>query len=252
MRSTACARTVAERLADHVDGRVAVDRVVGVVVAPVGGARRRRRRARRPGASGSGSRSKSTRLSESFSPPTPSVIVWWIRWSSAARPPSRPSMSVNSHSGRDRSSGGAVSDRGDVEEVAHRPRLGERDPADVVVDVERRVGAATRAARCAAAATRPARRAAGSRRCACSTFARSRSSSAAAVEDREVAEVGAERRVLLDRPHDRFARRHPHGVRLLGVGRDQRASLVRLNSLSRVQSSRSSARSEVVGPARAP
>ena len=58
------------------------------------------------GAGGSGS--KSSRLSDSFTPPTPSVIVWWTFWRNAARPRSRPSTTVNSHSGRDRSSGVAA------------------------------------------------------------------------------------------------------------------------------------------------
>ena len=52
----------------------------------------RRRRPSRRIRRGCGSGSKSTSASDSFSPPTPSVIVWCIFWSIAVRPPSSPSI----------------------------------------------------------------------------------------------------------------------------------------------------------------
>ncbi len=94
-----------------------------VGVATTGGPRRRRRSAQsagsaagrpalrfpdRRGARGPGSRSRSRNSTESRMPPSPSVIVWCIRCSIAARPPRSPSMVTNSHSGRSRSKGWAA------------------------------------------------------------------------------------------------------------------------------------------------
>ena len=86
---------------------------------------------------GSGaSRSKSRYCSDIRTPPSPSVIVWCIFASSAALPPRRPSTTTNCHSGRVRSNGSSVDQRGQVEQLAERARLGQGDAADVVVDVE--------------------------------------------------------------------------------------------------------------------
>ena len=164
------------------------------------------------GACGSGSRSKSTSASESFRPPTPSVIVWWIFWSSAARPSARPSMSVNSHSGRARSSGCSASAPQRSSSARSSPGAGTRDDADVGVEVEGRVVGELRAARCAAARRRRVGAGGGSRRARAASCRGSAIVGRAPIEDRQVAEVGPERGVLLDRPHDRFGVRHPHGA----------------------------------------
>ena len=88
------------------------------------------------GGGGGASRSKSRNCSDICTPPSPSVIVWCIFCTSAALPPRRPSMTVNCHSGRIRSKRVVDEQRGEVEQLAHRARLGQRDAADVVVDVE--------------------------------------------------------------------------------------------------------------------
>ena len=61
-----------------------------------------------PSSSGGGSgasRSRSMNSSDIRMPPLPSVIVWCIFCTIAARPSGRPSITVNSQSGRDRSNG---------------------------------------------------------------------------------------------------------------------------------------------------
>ena len=61
------------------------------------------------------------------------------------------------------------------------------------------------------------------------------------IEDREVAEVGAERGILLDRPHDRFGVRHPHARTYLSPGLPGDARVLEL--VEAFNSSRSSTRS---------
>ncbi len=69
-------------------------------------------------------------------PPSPSVIVWCIFCTSAARPSGRPSTITNSHSGRVRSSGSCTNGGGQVEQLAQRAGLGQGEVAHVPVDVE--------------------------------------------------------------------------------------------------------------------
>ena len=124
-------------------------------------------------------------------------------------------MTVNSHSGRDRSSGALGQLLAQVEQRARRrPAPGTATRRTWYVEVEGRVvGELGRhdAQRCARRRVGASRGIATSAR---SSVSRSRFVVGRVVEDREVAEVGAERGVLLDRPHDRFGVRHPH-VRLV-------------------------------------
>ena len=97
------------------------------------------------GATGSGSggrgfsgvsRSKSRNCSESRTPPSPSISVWWKRISSAARPPLRPSTITICHSGRVRSNGSAVSSDARSNRSRSSPGGAEREPAEVVGEIE--------------------------------------------------------------------------------------------------------------------
>ena len=91
------------------------------------------------GSSGGGSgasRSKSRYCSDSCTPPSPSVIVWCIFWTSAALPPRSPSTTTNCHSGRVRSNGSATISVARSSSWRIDARLGQGDVADVVVDVE--------------------------------------------------------------------------------------------------------------------
>ena len=91
------------------------------------------------GSSGGGSgasRSKSRNCSDICTPPSPSVIVWCIFCTSADLPPRKP---VDDDELPQRA--GALErverdQRGQVEQLAQRARLGQGDVADVVVDVE--------------------------------------------------------------------------------------------------------------------
>ena len=82
------------------------------------------------------SRSKSRNCSERRTPPSPSISVWWKRMSNAARPPLSPSMITICQSGRVRSNGSAVEQRREVEQLALVARRREREPAQVVGEVE--------------------------------------------------------------------------------------------------------------------
>ena len=163
------------------------------------------------GVSGTGaSGSKSTNASDSRRPPTPSVIVWWIFCSSATRPSGSPSMSVNSQSGRARSSGCSASE-------AHRSSSARSElpsPGSAtrrMCAVRSSVGSSANAGgtmRNGALTTRspqPRDRRHGPRHRVLHAIVVGR-----VLEDRQVAEVGTERGVLLDRPHDRFGIRHAH------------------------------------------
>ena len=85
---------------------------------------------------GSGaSRSKSRYCSDICTPPSPSVMVWCIFCSSAALPP----QPFDDDELPQRS--GAVErverdQRGEIEQLAHGPRLGQGDAADVLIDLE--------------------------------------------------------------------------------------------------------------------
>ena len=90
-----------------------------------------------PGWPGSSSVSKVS--IRSFTPPTPSVMAWWTFMMRPAWPSSRPSTTVNSHSGRARSKacmpiGSAMSNRSRIV-----PPLAALHEAQVVVEVEVRV-----------------------------------------------------------------------------------------------------------------
>ena len=148
------------------------------------------------------SRLKSMNSADMRTPPSPSVIVWWIFWNSAARPPSRPSMIVNSHNGRVRSSGCAASAAARSNNVRSVAGSGQADVADVVVEIELR-----RPATAAEPDDRmPGRRVAAARHHPhgvlhglAQTFDVGR-----LVEDRDVGERRGERGILLEVPHQRF------------------------------------------------
>ena len=118
------------------------------------------------GVSGIGaSGSKSTNASDKRSPPTPSVIVWWIFCSSATRPSGSPSMIVNSQSGRARSSGCSERDGAEIEQRAFRvARRRATRPGGCARSGRASGHRRRRAARCAVARSRRAGAAGGSRR----------------------------------------------------------------------------------------
>ena len=90
---------------------------------------------RSSGASSPGSRSKSNSIKSSFIPPTPSVIEWCTFITIAARPPSRPSTSVYSHRGRERSKPAIAAVRA-MSSTASVGLLAGPDPAEVVREIE--------------------------------------------------------------------------------------------------------------------
>ena len=133
-------------LADGAPGHAR--RPAGEVAGDVGGEvvdqRRRRRSAdgRRRSSTGSGSgasRSTSMNSIDIRTPPSPSVIVWCICCTIAARPPSRPSMTVKRHSGRARSKGSAARRAARSSSWRSVPGAGQGDAADVAVEVDVRV-----------------------------------------------------------------------------------------------------------------
>ncbi len=73
----------------------------------------------------SGVRSKSPAISSA--PDTPSMAAWWMRVTAAMRPPSRPSTTCMSHSGRARSSGRPASSPTRVSSWAREPGAGSAD-----------------------------------------------------------------------------------------------------------------------------
>jgi len=90
------------------------------------------------GAGGSGS--KSSRLSDSFTPPTPSVIVWWTFWRNAG-----PASFEAFHDGELPQRTGSVEGRRrhccrQIEQLPHPAGRRDRDGPEVVVEVEIVVG----------------------------------------------------------------------------------------------------------------
>ena len=71
-----------------------------------------------------------------LAPETPSIVAWCMRANSATAPFSIPSMIQNSQSGRDRSSWRPAMPPMTSISWSMRARLGHRDVADVVVEVE--------------------------------------------------------------------------------------------------------------------
>ena len=96
----------------------------------------RRARAASSGGGSGASRSKSRNCSDSFTLPSPSVIVWCSFSISADLPPRRPSTTTNCHSGRVRSNGSQAIRLARSSSWRIVPGFGQGDVAHVVSQVE--------------------------------------------------------------------------------------------------------------------
>ena len=149
-----------------------------------------------------GSRSRSTSSVSSAIPPTPSVIEWWTFIASAARSPSSPSKSVNSHSGRARSNaldaiGWSASSNVGASPGGVRRRWRRWKSRSNVASVAQRGGPMRNGG------DRTRWRSRGITRVARSMRARESRPVGRAIEDRDREDRRPEDRVLLDVPHER-------------------------------------------------
>ena len=166
---------------------------------------------RRPvgGAMGSvASRARSMNCSDRRMPPSPSVMAWCSFWTIAARPPSRPSTTTNSHSGRVRSNGSCTIAAARSSSWRIEPGAGQGHPAEVVVEVEVGVVPPLRRGQAAERRDHPLAQAgdAGHRPLQAGPQA---VGVGRLVEDGDVGDRGAEVRVLLEVPHQGLDVGHP-------------------------------------------
>ena len=179
------------------------------------------RRRRGPGAAGSRSRSNS--IMSSFMPPTPSVIEWWTLMIIADPPPTSPSTTVYSHSGRARSKPAIAALRATSSTASKSPGSGARirrrwydrskfGSADQCGGPTRSSGVTTRW------------RMRGISRVPRSIALHERGPVGAAVEREHGHDGRAERRILLDVPHERVGVAHVE-IELLGPGHGPRVPL---------------------------